>query len=63
MKMSELAAVLEHETLHFLYRWSLTNIAVADIATNQHIKGPPPPDGLEKQREAEYYYKKIHKEV
>jgi len=66
----QLCAVLEHEVLHVLnehpmrrcsrdpLQWNLA----ADIAINQYIKGLPDdalkvPDGLEKEREAEYYYK------
>ena len=66
----QLEAVLEHEVMHIInehpmrrnsrdpLRWNLA----ADIAINQYIKGLPEdclkvPEGLEKEREAEYYYK------
>jgi len=66
----QLCAVLEHEVLHILnehpmrrcsrehLKWNLA----ADIAINQYIKGLPDdclkvPEGLEKERESEYYYK------
>jgi len=66
----QLQAVLEHEVLHILNehpmrrnsRDHLTWNLAADIAINQYIKGLPEdcmkvPEGLEKERESEYYYK------
>jgi predicted metal-dependent peptidase len=66
---AQLMSVLEHEVLHVVNEHPIRrgcrdplvwNFA-CDIAINQYITGLPPdclmvPEGLEKEREAEYYY-------